>query len=205
LALYHRERTGNGQAVAASLLGAGVLTASETYIGPDGALTPYARLDGNQTRIRPGYEIIQVAGGWIAVAAHTPGQLAALSAVAGTDDPAAAAAALRDRPRDRLLADLDAAGVPAEAVRQDQKYPFFDDQANQAAGMVATYRSADWGSFEQPGALWYFGDLDVRLDLAPPGLGEHTVSALTEVGLGQAEIDALLASGAAKALDEPAP
>ncbi len=200
LALYQRERTGKGQAVAASLLGAGVLTASETYVGPDGALAPYAGLDGDQTRIRPGYELIQVADGWIAVAAQTPAQLTALRTLAGTDDVADAAPALRDRSRDQLLTDLDSAGVPAEAVRQAQRFPFFDDPGNQAAGMVASYQSAEWGRMEQPGAFWYFGDLDVRLHLAPPAVGEHTVEVLTEVGLERAEIDALVACGAARAL-----
>jgi crotonobetainyl-CoA:carnitine CoA-transferase CaiB-like acyl-CoA transferase len=199
LALYQRERTGKGQAVAGSLLGAGVLTASESYVGPDAALTPYAGLDADQTRIRPGYELIQVTDGWIAVAAQTPDQLATLATVASTADVSDAAAALRDRSRDQLVAELEAAGVPAETVRQEQRYPFFDDPGNQAAGMVASYRSAEWGRMEQPGALWYFGDLDVRLQLAPPAVGEHTVEVLTEVGLAQADIDTLLASGAARA------
>ena len=50
---------------------------------------------------------------------------------------------------------------------------------------------------EQPGAFWIFGDLDVRLDRAPPGLGEHTVEVLREAGLDPDTIDALLAAGAA--------
>ena len=49
----------------------------------------------------------------------------------------------------------------------------------------------------QPGALWYFGDQDVQLHLAPPALGEHTVEVLREFGLDQDAIDALLASGVA--------
>jgi crotonobetainyl-CoA:carnitine CoA-transferase CaiB-like acyl-CoA transferase len=37
----------------------------------------------------------------------------------------------------------------------------------------------------------------VRLDRAPPGLGEHTVEVLTEVGIDPGTIDAMLAAGAA--------
>jgi crotonobetainyl-CoA:carnitine CoA-transferase CaiB-like acyl-CoA transferase len=176
-----------------------VLTVSETYVQADGELVPYATLNGEQTRIEPGYEIIALADGWVAVAARTASERAALAAVAGVDSPAGAAAALATRGCDRVLAELNAAGVPAELVRQDQRIPFFDDPANRAAGLVATYRSADWGLFEQPGALWYFRDLDVRLELAPPALGEHTIEALSEVGLGRTDIDDLLASGAAAA------
>jgi crotonobetainyl-CoA:carnitine CoA-transferase CaiB-like acyl-CoA transferase len=199
LGLYERKRTGRGQAVAGSLLGAGVLTVSETYLQADGGLAPYATLDGQQTRVEPGYEIIALADGWVAVSARTADQRAALAAVAAVDSPAGAAAALGPRTCDRVLADLDAAGVPAELVRENQRLPFFDDAANQAAGLVATYRSADWGRFEQPGALWYFGDLHVRLELAPPALGEHTVEVLSEVGLDRTEIDDLLAAGVAAA------
>jgi crotonobetainyl-CoA:carnitine CoA-transferase CaiB-like acyl-CoA transferase len=199
LALYERKRTGRGQAVAGSLLGAGVLTVSETYVQADGELVPYATLHDEQTRIEPGYEIIALVDGWVAVAARTASQRAALAAVAGVDSPAGAAAALAPRSCDRVLAELDAAGVPAELVRQDQRIPFFEDPANRAAGLVATYRSADWGLLEQPGALWYFRDLNVRLELAPPALGEHTIEALSEVGLDRTDIDDLLDSGAAAA------
>jgi crotonobetainyl-CoA:carnitine CoA-transferase CaiB-like acyl-CoA transferase len=47
------------------------------------------------------------------------------------------------------------------------------------------------------GALWSLGDLDVRLDRAPPALGEHTEEVLAEVGLDRAAIDALLAESVA--------
>ena len=47
--------------------------------------------------------------------------------------------------------------------------------------------------------MWWFGDQDVKLDRAPPLLGEHTVEVLAEVGLAQVEIDRLLAIGAAAA------
>ena len=200
LALYRREQTGEGQAVAGSLLGAGVLTASETYLRPDGTLAPFASLNAEQTRIEAGYEIAPVEGGWIALAARTPGQLAGLCRVAGVADPADAAPALAGRPLKSVLADLEAAGVPVEEVRLAQKNPFFDDPGNQAAGLVASYDSAEFGRFEQPGAMWYFGDLDVRIELAPPALGEHTVEVLTEMGLDGDSIDRLLASGAARAL-----
>ena len=45
--------------------------------------------------------------------------------------------------------------------------------------------------------MWWFGDQAVRLDRAPPVLGEHTVEVLREVGLDQSAIDALLSVGAA--------
>jgi crotonobetainyl-CoA:carnitine CoA-transferase CaiB-like acyl-CoA transferase len=199
LALLHRERTGAGQAVAASLLGAGVLTASETYVGPDGKLAPFAGLDGAQTGISPGRQIVQLADGWVAVAAEGTHQLDALCSVAGVTSPDAVAEGLAGRRADEVLAALEAAGVGAERVREQQRYPFFDDPDNQKAGLVATYPHLEWGTMEQPGAMWYFGDLDVRLELAPPVLGEHTVEVLADAGLSPTEIDRLIADGAALA------
>ena len=87
--------------------------------------------------------------------------------------------------------------MPCEEVRLDQKEAFFASPDNDAAGLIARYRHVDYGAVEQPGAFWIFGDLDVRLDRAPPGLGEHTVEVLREVDIDADTIDALLADGAA--------
>ena len=97
---------------------------------------------------------------------------------------------------------LDGAGLAAVEVRRGQKGPFFDDPAHLAAGMVASYTHTEWGRLEQPGALWYFGDQDVKLDRAPPLVGEHSVEVLLEVGLSPAEIDAAIAAGAVVARDD---
>jgi crotonobetainyl-CoA:carnitine CoA-transferase CaiB-like acyl-CoA transferase len=98
-----------------------------------------------------------------------------------------------------VISELDAAGVPCEPVLENQCDPFFDDAANLAAGLVASYQHAEWGRLEQPGGLWWFGDLDVRLDYAPPALGEHTVEVLDEVGLTEPDIQALISAGVARA------
>jgi crotonobetainyl-CoA:carnitine CoA-transferase CaiB-like acyl-CoA transferase len=89
--------------------------------------------------------------------------------------------------------------VPAERVREAQRYPFFDDPDNHKAGLVAEYKHLEWGDMQQPGAMWYFGDLDVRLEYAPPVLGEHTVEVLTDAGLRREDIDRLIADGVALA------
>jgi crotonobetainyl-CoA:carnitine CoA-transferase CaiB-like acyl-CoA transferase len=156
IALRERDRTGEGQVVAASLLGAGVLTTSESYRQADGTLAPMPLLDGDQTGIAPDRCIRPAGDGWIAIA-----------------------------------------GDEAEDVRLAQRDPFLDDSANRAAGLVASYPHAEWGRLEQPGALWWFGDMDVRLSLAPPVLGQHTRDILTEVGFSAEDIDALVEAGAA--------
>jgi crotonobetainyl-CoA:carnitine CoA-transferase CaiB-like acyl-CoA transferase len=197
LALYHRDRTGQTQFAAGSLLGGGVLTCSETYLDPGGKTVPMPVLDHDQTGIAPGYRILPVTDGWVAIAATTEDQVAALCTVAGVDAVEGAAAAFGARTRADVLDALTAAGVPCEELRLDQKEAFFSSADNDAAGMIARYRHIDYGDVEQPGAFWDFGDLDVRLDRAPPGLGEHTVEVLTEVGIDPATIDGMLAAGAA--------
>jgi crotonobetainyl-CoA:carnitine CoA-transferase CaiB-like acyl-CoA transferase len=187
MALHQRDTTGRATDVAASLLGAGVLTNSETYVQADGTLVPVPMLDADQTMIGPGERIVELPDGWIAVAATTDEQVTALEAVLA-DAPASSDVALKA---------LAAAGVPAAAVRQQQQHAYFDDPDHLAAGMVASYTHGEWGRLEQPGAMWYFGDQDVKLDRAPPLLGEHTVEVLLEVGMSAEAVDALLATGAA--------
>src|SRR4051794_22808506 len=198
LALYHRDRTGETQFVAGSLLAGGVMTGSETYLDANGDIVPIPVLDHEQTGIAPGYRIAEVADGWIAVAATTDAHRAALEALGGID-------ALVARTVADALPALAEADVPSTQVRLDQGEPFFSSAANDDAGLIARYEHADYGRVEQPGAFWIFGDLDVKLDRAPPALGEHTVEVLTEAGLDVATIDALVASGAAHAWKAPAP
>jgi crotonobetainyl-CoA:carnitine CoA-transferase CaiB-like acyl-CoA transferase len=198
LALYHRDRTGETQFVAGSLLAGGVMTGSETYLDANGEIAPIPVLDHEQTGIAPGYRIAEVADGWIAVAATTDDQRAALDGIGGVD------VLVKGTVADALAALADA-GVPSTQVRLDQGEPFFASSANDDAGLIARYEHADYGNVEQPGAFWIFGDLDVKLDRAPPALGQHTVEVLTEVGLDPAAIEALLASGAALAWKAASP
>lgn len=197
VALFQRDRSGRATDVSAALLGSGVLTNSETFVRADGSLASVRMLDADQTMVAPGVRLIEMADGWIAVAAEHDDQVERLCRAAGVPRPDDLPPAVRTRPSEPFLTLLREHDVPATAVRRDQRNPFFDDPANRAAGMVARYRHGEWGWLEQPGAAWNFGDLDVRLELAPPLLGEHTVEVLLEVGLEQGTIDELLAVGAA--------
>jgi crotonobetainyl-CoA:carnitine CoA-transferase CaiB-like acyl-CoA transferase len=203
LAVYHRDRTGAGQLVTGSLLGAGVLTNSETYL-QDGELAVDAEpLDHEQMGLSPGYRLYALADGWIALCALEDGQLERACQVVGATDAAGLVDALAGAPREATLAALGAAGVPCEPVRLDQGEAFLDDPLNRTLGLVTSYPHFEWGELEQVGALWSLGDLTVTLDLAPPALGEHTVEVLREVGLDEEAIAALLAESVA--LQAPPP
>ena len=199
MALHQRDTTGRATNVAASLLGAGVLTNSETYLRADGTLADVRVLDAEQTMVGPGERIVELADGWIAVTATTTEQIGALVDVLGAADIAGLASAAMGRKVAEVLDALADARVPAAAIRRGQKGPFFDDPDHQAAGLIASYQHVTWGRLEQPGAMWWFGDQDVRLDRAPPLLGQHTVEVLTEVGLSPDAIAELLAAGTAVA------
>ncbi len=174
----------------------GLLTSSETYARADGSLADVSMLDGDQMMVAPGVRIIEMADGWIAVSAGDDDQIKRLCHAAGIPDPSDLPRVPRTLPSEPFLSVLTEHDVSATAVRREQRYPFFDDPANQAAGMVASYRHGEWGWLEQPGAAWNFGNLDVRLELAPPLLGEHTIEVVLEVGLDRSDIDELLATGA---------
>jgi crotonobetainyl-CoA:carnitine CoA-transferase CaiB-like acyl-CoA transferase len=199
MAIHQQDTTGRATDVSASLLGTGVMTNSETFLRLDGTLMPVPQLDATQTTVSPGQRILETEDGWIAIAADSAKQVAALCAALGVAIPSQVSEAARSRSQGELLAAFAAAGVPSAAVLQEQRGPFFDDPDHLAAGLIATYRHEAWGKFEQPGALWHFGNQEVKLDRAPPVLGQHTIEVLLEVGLSRADIDALIAGGSAVA------
>jgi crotonobetainyl-CoA:carnitine CoA-transferase CaiB-like acyl-CoA transferase len=186
LALRRRDETGDGQVVAASLLGAGVLTTGEVVRLADGSLTPFAPLDADQTGVSPARCIVACADGWVAVAA-------------GEDELSPVPDAVTRWMANDLVHHLEEAGIGAERVREDQRDTFLDEASNRAAGLVASYRHGEWGLLEQPGAMWCFGDLGVRIERPPPLLGEHTVAVLAEVGVSAEAVGALITDGVAVA------
>jgi len=171
------------------------MTASETFIGTDGALAAVAQLNNAQTAVNPGRAIVELADGWIALAAADDSQLASLCEIAGVQAAPDIAAALSTRNCADVLDVLCKAQVPSELVRREQRYPFFDDPANREAGLVAHYVQAEWGAMEQPGSMWYFGDLGTRIEQAPAALGEHSVAVLTELGFATDQIERLVGDG----------
>jgi len=72
-ALYHREKTGEGQAVSTSIVNAGLLHTSYAWIDEDGAPAEWGHVDGDQYGLSPFYRLYQCADdGWVFVAAVRP-------------------------------------------------------------------------------------------------------------------------------------
>lgn len=191
LALYQRGRTGQGQAVSSSLLGAMLMTASEAVMQPDGSLTTIQHLNAAQTGVSPGHCLYHCQDGWIAVAALTAPEAASFAQLAGSD-PVGFFATLRS---DAALACLQAASVPSEPVLQAQETPFLSSAEHAASGLHAHYQHAQYGALQQIGALWDFGDLPLALNCAPPALGQHSRELLEMLGFSAQHIETLLAQG----------
>jgi crotonobetainyl-CoA:carnitine CoA-transferase CaiB-like acyl-CoA transferase len=215
--LYARARSGRGQRVQTSLLGAGMLLQSGIY-ERDGECLRQPELDGNQTGYGPGYRIFQGSdGAWFALVIPDDNAWRRVRALPGAAAMPATYAPLRDgfqaalarkaeqalegafvtRPAREWVQRLGARGVPAELVepmsRDDFRQGILDDPVNRQLGRVASFETADWGHFEQIGGLFRFGPEPVAA--APqmlPGVGEHSVDVLVELGFDTDDVNALL-------------
>jgi crotonobetainyl-CoA:carnitine CoA-transferase CaiB-like acyl-CoA transferase len=215
--LYARAMTGQGQRVATSLLGAGMLLQSGVF-QRDGQVVRGPELDRSQTGYGPGYRIYQGGdGGWFAVvipdhatwirlralpqltalpAAYTP-----LRSGAGDEDARRAeevlAAAFTADPVSVWVDRLRLLGVLAEPVLEMDRNGFrqgvLDDPVNRQLGRVVAYETPEWGHFEQIGPLLRTGpDKPGAPPLMLPGVGQHNVEVLRDLGFGPGEIEALL-------------
>jgi len=195
LGLIERERTGEGQFVAASLLGASILTTSETLVLPNGELAPYPQLDSMQMGVAENRRIYPTADGWLALSTDARG-LAKLAEAIG-----AARGESLEGPLSRmtLKAALEAARLsdaPAAPVRLDQADAFFDNPANRRIKLAAHTDHPVHGRFDQPGAFWTFEGQDLAFDRCSPTLGQHTAEIMGELGFSSGEVQALAAKGA---------
>jgi crotonobetainyl-CoA:carnitine CoA-transferase CaiB-like acyl-CoA transferase len=221
--LYARAAGDRGQRVATSLLGAGMLLQSGVF-ERDGELEHGPELDGAQTGYGPGYRIYEAGDGrWLALVIRDeaewqrlgdlpevtsfPEAYAPLRGVGRDDDAIAAERALEAAFATAPAADwvdrLRGLGLlvePIAAVDRDQfRRGILDDPVNRGLGRAVAYETADWGHFEQIGPLLRCGPSPgsgPRLML--PGVGEHTVEVLTELGFSDDEVGALLDAGVAR-------
>lgn len=171
--------------------------------GPCTSSRSFARcpvLDKNQVSVSLGRRIAQTSDGWIAIAADSATHVSELLGSFEATNADDLMTSLRSRTSHDVLAILDQAGVPSGPLNLKQKAAFFDDPDNIAAGLVANYPHPLWGNFEQTGALWFFGDLNMKHVLAPPTLGQHTVEILSELGLSEGHITSLIDRGIAVAV-----
>lgn len=215
-ALYHRDRTGEGQFVDTSILYAHLLNTSFTWSTPDGSRTAdRPSLDADQLGWSALYGLHPTGEGWLCLAALTDGHWAGLASVVGAglaEDPrfataagrrehdAALRTALTDafaaRPATGWFAELDAAGVPCEVTSKESVLRLFDDGELRERGWLARYEHPVVGDMEVFGLFFDFDDTPGRVAGPPPVVGQHTRELLAEYGYDDQQIEELIAASA---------
>jgi crotonobetainyl-CoA:carnitine CoA-transferase CaiB-like acyl-CoA transferase len=181
-ALYHRDRTGQGQQVGTSIVNAVLLHTSYAWIHDDGTPGGWDHIDANQTGLGPYYRMYETADDrWIFVDALEH--------------------AFRGASADDWSGRLDAAAVPAEIVDEEFCRKLFDDPHARADQLVVETWAGGVGRFEDPGLLVTFGDTPGVVPGGPCRCGEHTRELLFELGYTADDVDRLAASRAV--LDAP--
>jgi crotonobetainyl-CoA:carnitine CoA-transferase CaiB-like acyl-CoA transferase len=204
-ALYHRDRTGEAQAVSTSIVNAGLLHTSYAWIDADGNAVDWGHLDAEQTGLGPGYRMYRGADdAWVFVAALDDATFATFSTLLtgrAEADVAALEAAFASRPALDWWTELDAAGIPAEVVDERFCRALLDDPHARAIGLVSETWAPGVGRFEDPGLLIEFSETPGAVPRGPCQCGEHTRELMREHGYSDDEVDALAAAGAV--LDAP--
>jgi crotonobetainyl-CoA:carnitine CoA-transferase CaiB-like acyl-CoA transferase len=215
--LLARATGGDGQQVATSLLGAGMLLHGGVF-RRDGEVVRGPALDADQMGYGPGYRLYRCAGDtWLALVLPDADAWAAVRALVPDLPPEAAPlrrgsadvaleAAMATATAAEWVGRLRAAGALAEEVDDIDRDAFrrriLDDDANRALGRAVTYTTDDWGRFEQIGPLFRCGpDVEGGPSLHLPGVGEHSIEVLERLGVPAADIDALLAAKVVRQLD----
>jgi len=212
-ALFHRQRTGEGQMVDTSLIEASIalLTyqASRYFVTGENP----ARLGNAHPSIVP-YDCYQTADGWVTVAIMNQPmwtrfcQTLGLGLVVGdprfatnadrVQNRAALDAILRDTFRRLTTCDavskLSAASVPCADVR-DLRAVFADAQV-QHLGVRQMVRHPVTGDIEISAAPYHLSATPPTVRKPPPRLGEHTERWLREVGVDSEEMAQLEREGA---------
>jgi crotonobetainyl-CoA:carnitine CoA-transferase CaiB-like acyl-CoA transferase len=202
-ALYHRQKTGEGQEVSTSIVNAGLLHTSYAWIHADGTPAEWGHVDGGQFGLSPYYRLYQGSDQhWLFLSAVTPSERARLitvitdlEAVTGDSEQEAAllTSELGSRPAAEWFARLDEAGVPVEVVDEEFCRTIFDDPEAKALQLITETWSGSVGRFEDPGLLVNVWPATGVIQRGPSMCGEHTREILLECGYSDEEVDDLAA------------
>jgi crotonobetainyl-CoA:carnitine CoA-transferase CaiB-like acyl-CoA transferase len=205
-ALYHRELSGEGQAVATSIVNAGLFHNSYSWIHGDGTPGDMRHIDAGQYGLSPLYRMYQGSGGsWFFLAAVTEEERRRLTEVIDVsggfdlevDDLTGRLESLfATRSSAEWFKVLDGGGVPVEVIDEDFCRTIFDDPEAQAEQLVVESLSKSVGRFEDPGLLVKVGPNGGVIRRGPCQCGEQTVEVLKEHGYSYDEIASLIDSKA---------
>lgn len=208
-ALYARERTGQGQCVETSLLGAIMSVQAGRFVsGPDSTSTSVERVGSSAT-----YRTYKTQDDWIIIAVlndnlfrrlcqalqHPEWQqderfrTHALRIAHEQELTALISATLSQQSAEIWLARLQAEGVPCSPIQRLDA--LFNDPQIVANHLVADIEHPQIGTFKAYGIGPKFSETPASIRMPPPGLGQHTEMILTELGYNAETIAALQARG----------
>ncbi len=191
-ALYHRDRTGEGQMVDTSIVNAGLLNTSYAIARPDGSGFERPRIDGQQFGFSAAHRIYQTAQGWICIVCaseeHTRALLEATGAQANAES---LEAAFKTRDAQTWFEQLDAAGVPVEIVSEDFSLKVHDDPEMQARDWVVSMDHPHVGKLDQVGLCVNLSETPGAVQGRPVIVGEHTQEMLTAMGYSEEDINTM--------------
>jgi crotonobetainyl-CoA:carnitine CoA-transferase CaiB-like acyl-CoA transferase len=214
-ALYHRDRTGEGQFVDTSIAYVQLLNASSAWIGAEGVQVPARpRLDAMQMGLSALYRLYETSAGWLCIAVQAEGDWGALCKALGRgleSDPRFATpgeraahdaelidvltAAFAQRSAKEWFEILDGEGVPAEISSDTFALELFDDAELIDKGIVVAHDHPLAGKLEMFGRLIDFSRTPAVIDRAPLVPGQESREILAGAGFATAAIDALISAG----------
>lgn len=199
MALYHRDRTGEGQFVECPQMGSAILSTLETVVRADGSIADPLTVDEGQYGSSWWRRLYQCSDGWIVVHAWREAARGALAGlVGGGDAPADALSAWAAKTStDAAVQTLRNLGVPVERVGEAYRADdYFFDEENLRLGRVIEFPDhPKWGSYRDLGQFWRFSRSPVRQaneGRYAPSIGGFTRQILQEHGFSESEIASLV-------------
>ncbi len=192
------ETQGIGQQIDIAMIGATAYVGADAFVGYEGK-PPSPELDHGQYGFGPCHRIYPTADGWLfvsAISARATQALQDLLGGAGSLEPVRAEATFASRNTAEWLADLAAAGIPAANAVADAARFLHETPQFRANGTRIEVPTERYGILGQAGPAVRFARTPVRIERQEPGLGEHTEEVLREVGVSDAQLDALRSAGA---------
>jgi crotonobetainyl-CoA:carnitine CoA-transferase CaiB-like acyl-CoA transferase len=212
-ALYHREKTGEGQFCNTSIVNAHLLNTSYVVAHPDGRGFERPHVDAMNFGFDALTRLYETKDGWICVVAAGEARWKKLAEVVGVDsgDARFATAAARAQ-NDAALGDaiaakfaldtaanwlkkLDAAGVPAELSDGEFSRGLHDDAELKQRGWVASYPHPVVGKLDQIGLLFDFSETPGIVQGPPLMVGQHSREIMQNLGYTDADISAACEAG----------
>jgi crotonobetainyl-CoA:carnitine CoA-transferase CaiB-like acyl-CoA transferase len=202
-ALYHRDKTGEGQAVSTSIVNAGLLHTSYAWIHTDGTEPDWGHVDEGQYGLSPYYRLYPCSlNEWVFLAAVTSEQqgklLEILPGSPADDSPESLTAWLTAYFGEAIATEafhaLDDAGIPIEVVDEYFCRNLFDDPEAKRLNLVSETWSKSVGLFEDPGLLVNIEPAGGVIQRGPCACGEHTEDLLGWLGYTDGEIGQLVAN-----------